>query len=217
MPSQREKEKIKQHWKETYEPWTNLDKEPENIFLLYHAQSEKHMDQHADSEEYAGGDVILNEPVKVSRKKFLPGALAKWRRRSRTERRLLLEAFLLLGMARMGLLILPFRWLARSLGQHMQEDQTPLHSSDLKLARMIGGTVRTAANHTLWKSACLPQAVAAKWMLKRRHIPGTVYMGVMKDETNPEKLAAHAWIRCGDIILTGARGHHQYTVVSTFS
>lgn len=159
----------------------------------------------------------MNEPVKASWRKSLRGAPAKWRYRNRTERMLLLEAFLLLGMARLGVLILPFRWLARSLGQHMQETDTQLPPADLPLARMVGAAVRSAANYTPWGSVCLPQAVAAKWMLKRRNIPGTLYLGVMKDETKPEKLAAHAWLRCGHIIITGAKGHRQYTVVSTFS
>ena len=117
----------------------------------------------------------------------------------------------------MGVLVLPFRWLAKSLGRYMKDDQTPPQPSDLKLARMIGGAVRSAADYTPWGSVCLPQAVAAKWMLQRRQIPGTVYLGVMKDETKPEKLAAHAWLRSGPAILTGAKGHRQYTVVSTFS
>ena len=159
----------------------------------------------------------MNEPVKASWRKSLHGAPAKWRRRNRTERMLLLEAFLLLGLARLGVIILPFRWLAKSLGKHMKEDQTPLLPADLKLSRLVGAAVRSAANYTPWGSVCLPQAVAAKWMLQRRNIPGTVYLGVMKDKTKPEKLAAHAWLRCGNIILTGAKGHRQYTVVSTFS
>jgi hypothetical protein len=159
----------------------------------------------------------MNEPVKMSWWKSLSGVPAKWQRRNRTEKMLLLEAFLFLGMARMGVLILPFRWLAKTLGQHMREDKTSVPADDLKLARMIGATVRSAANYTPWGSVCLPQAVAAKWMLKRRRIPATLYLGLMKDKTITEKLAAHAWIRCDHIILTGANGHHQYTVVSTFS
>ena len=142
---------------------------------------------------------------------------AKWRRRSRTERMLLLEAFLLLGVARLGVLILPFRLLAKTLGQHMTEADASTQPADLQLARMIGGAVRSSANYTPWESVCLPQAVAAKWMLKRHGIPGTLYLGVMKDETKAEKLTAHAWVRCGHVILTGAKGHRQYTVVSTFS
>jgi len=149
--------------------------------------------------------------------KSLRNISGKWRRRNRTERILLLEAFLLLGTARLAVLLLPFRWLAKSLGNHMKETDTLIQPDDLKLARMVGGAVRSAASYTPWGSVCLPQAVAAQWMLKRRRIAGTLYMGVMKDGTKPEKLQAHAWLRCGPIILTGAKGHRQYTVVSTFS
>ena len=159
----------------------------------------------------------MNETVKTSWWKSLRGAPVKWRRRNRTERILLLEAFLLLGVARLGVLILPFRWLVKSLGKHMKETVTQMQPADLLVARMVGGAVRSATNYTPWGSVCLPQAVAAKWMLKRRNIPGTVYLGVIKDKTKPEKMAAHAWIRCGHIIITGSQGHRQYTVVSTFS
>ena len=141
----------------------------------------------------------------------------KWRRRTRTERLLLLEAFVLLGLARLALLVLPFKWLAGSLGRHMNVADVPIEAADLNLARQVGLAVRSAANYTAWDSVCLPQSVAAQWMLKRRHIPGTLYLGVAKDEAKPEKLAAHAWLRCCGLILTGAAGHRRFTVVSTFS
>ncbi len=142
---------------------------------------------------------------------------AKWRRRTRVERSLLLEAFVLLGIARLAVLALPFKWLAGSLGRHMNEAADPVSASELALARQVGGAVCSAANYTVWESVCLPQAIAAQWMLKRRHIAGTLYLGLAKDEAKPKKLAAHAWLSCGGLLLTGARGHRQYTVVSIFS
>lgn len=160
---------------------------------------------------------MMNEIRKTSWLKFLKNALAKWRRRNRMERVLLLEAFLLLGVARLGVLILPFRWLAKSLGDHMKETDALLQPAEMQFARMVGGAVRSAAGYTPWGSVCLPQAVAAKWMLKRRRIPGTLYLGVMKNSTTPDQLVAHAWLRCGQFIITGAKGHRLYTVVSTFS
>jgi hypothetical protein len=149
--------------------------------------------------------------------KSFKGTSVKWRRRTRDERFLLLEAFVLLGIARLTVLVLPFRWLAISLGRHMKETGTEINSSDLRSARMVGQAIRSAVRYTPWGSVCLPQAVAAQWMLKRRHVSGTVYIGVAKDETKPEKLAAHAWLRCGTIILTGAEGHRQFKVIATFS
>jgi hypothetical protein len=159
----------------------------------------------------------MNETGNKTRLKSLKKTLAKWRRRSREERILLLEAFVLLGAARLGVLILPFRRLAGSLGAHMKVADATIPPADLHLARMVGGAVRSAANYTPWESVCLPQAVAARWMLKRRRIPATLYLGVAKDVTAPGTLAAHAWVSCGSVILTGAKGHRQYTVVSTFS
>lgn len=144
-------------------------------------------------------------------------APAKWRRRSHTERLLLLEAFVLLAFARLMVLILPFKWLAVSLGRHMNESGTQVNPSDLLIARMVGQAVRSAANNTPWESVCLPQAVAGQWMLKRRRIAATLYLGVAKKENKAEKLAAHAWLRCGDAILTGGPGHRQFTVVAMFS
>jgi hypothetical protein len=128
-----------------------------------------------------------------------------------------LEAFLLLGIARLAVLTLLFKWLAVSLGKHRQESDGPVSPSALHLARKVGQAVESAANYTPWKSVCLPQAVAAQWMLKRRRIAGTLYLGLARDESKPGKFAAHAWLRCGNIILTGRDGHRQFTVVGTFS
>lgn len=142
---------------------------------------------------------------------------AKWRKRSRIEQLLLLEAFALLGVARLLVLSVPFRWLAASLGERMRESQPEAAPADLHLARLIGQAVRSAAGNTPWQSVCLPQAVAGQWMLKRRDIAATLYLGVTKESSRAEQLAAHAWLRCGDLILTGAAGHRQFTVVATFS
>lgn len=144
-------------------------------------------------------------------------ALAKWQRRNRIERLLLLEAVVLLGLARLLVLTIPFRWLAHTLGAHMREATVAVASADLEMARLIGQAVRSAAGNTPWQSVCLPQAVAGQWMLKRRGISATLYLGVTKAENKPEQLAAHAWLRCGDQILTGREGHRQFTVVSTFA
>ena len=142
---------------------------------------------------------------------------AKWRRRNRTERLLLLEAFALLGVARVLVLTIPFRWLAKTLGERMRESTLEVKPADLRHARLVGQAVRSAANNTPWQSVCLPQAVTGQWMLKRRNISATLYLGVAKAEAKPGQLAAHAWLRCGGTILTGGAGHRQFTVVAAFS
>ena len=139
--------------------------------------------------------------------------LGKFFRRSPLEQRLFLEAFLWLALSRLAILVVPFRRIAPFLGHTMAE--TSSDASELRpLARHVSWAVQTASRYTPWESKCLAQAMAAKMMLKRREIPSTLYLGVLKE--GHKGLSAHAWIRCGDRILTGARGHRQFAVVATF-
>ena len=137
--------------------------------------------------------------------------LRKFLARSRSERLLLLEAAGWLAVSRLAVLLLPFRRIAPRLGQHMIESD--FESSDDALSRNIGWAVEAAARHVPWQAVCLPQAMAAKAMLRRRGIDCTLYLGVVTDE----ELKAHAWLRAGSRIITGREGFRSHTVVSTFS
>jgi hypothetical protein len=66
-----------------------------------------------------------------------------------------------------------------------------------------------------WTSQCLVQALAARRMLQRRQIPSTLYFGMAKDAAG--HLMAHAWLRSGSQLVTGAQGWQQFTVVATFA
>ena len=52
-------------------------------------------------------------------------------------------------------------------------------------------------------------------MLRRRRISSTLYFGLSRDTGS--ELKAHAWVRSGTQVLTGAKGHHAFTVVATFA
>lgn len=118
-----------------------------------------------------------------------------------------------LGLSRLMIKTVPFRRIAPMLGHTMGE--TPSHQSlKTDLPSQIAWAVRTASRYTPWESKCLAQALAARMMLKRRQFPTTIYLGVLKDDK--AGLKAHAWIRCGERILTGAQGRQQFTVVATF-
>lgn len=135
-----------------------------------------------------------------------------------TDRWLLLEAALWLGVARLAILTVPFRGLAKHLGEQMAEsphtDQTAFHTC---LSR-ISWAVYTMSHYTPWESACLAQALAAKAMLRCRGITSTLYLGLAKNEQAEQAgLLAHAWLRSGSMILTGGQGKDRYTVVATFA
>jgi hypothetical protein len=129
------------------------------------------------------------------------------------EQRLFLEALFWLALSRMAILTVPFRRIAPFLGRTMAE--TPAHAlPHATVPAYISWAVRTASRYTPWESKCLAQAMAAKMMLKRRRFPSTLYLGLLKE--GEKGLSAHAWLRCGDRILTGAPVHRQFTVVAAF-
>ena len=133
------------------------------------------------------------------------------------EKKLFIEAYVLLGMIRAAILTISFKCLTRSL-EHSKERVSlePLTDEQLQTAIMIGKAIERAANYTPWESACLAQSLTAQRMLQKRGVPGVFYLGAMKDESEEEKMKAHAWSQCGDTIVTGAKGYEDFTVLSVF-
>jgi len=138
---------------------------------------------------------------------------------SAPDKQLLIHAWLLLAYMRAAILCTSFKKLTRAL-QHYRDVPTcsPVTSGQLEQARNIGRLVAKAARHTPWQSRCLVQVLVVQRLLAGRHIAGQFYLGVLKGRYDGStELAAHAWVHCGDVIVNGARGHEQFTIVSTFS
>ena len=127
------------------------------------------------------------------------------------------EAFLLLGVMRAAILLLPFRRITTILGL-AQGATSSMPAVDMTVDPAdVGWAIRAAAARTPWESACLAQALTGMVMLSRRGIAATLYLGVARDEIDPEAMSAHAWLRCGDTILTGAGGVERFSAISSFS
>ena len=63
---------------------------------------------------------------------------------------------------------------------------------DDPVRQRVGWAVQVAGRHTPWQSKCLVQAIAARLMLGRRGVAGTIYLGPAKDLDG--QLKAHAWL-----------------------
>jgi Transglutaminase-like superfamily len=140
--------------------------------------------------------------------------IRKFLRRSWAERVMLLEALAWLCWARLLLVAVPFRRIAPHLGRQMAESPATLAEAERAVVSRVSWSVLAVSRHSELGFVCLPQAMAAKWMLRRRGLPSTLYLGLRHDEK--ASLTAHAWLRVGDRILTGqaeARGHQ---VIASF-
>jgi hypothetical protein len=79
-------------------------------------------------------------------------------------------------------------------------------------ATKIGAMVERVAPHTWWRSMCLEKALAGRWMLRRRGIASTMYVGMAKDG---DAFVAHAWLVGEGKTLTGA-GTKAYATLAAF-
>lgn len=143
--------------------------------------------------------------------------MRKFTKLSSEEKKLFIEAYITLGIMRAAILTISFKRLTRSL-EHLPKKGEIDVLSDKENAKAIAIAlaITRAAAYTPWESACLAQSLTAKKMLQKRGIPGVFYLGIAKDTESEEKIKAHAWSQCGEIIITGVEGHEDFTVLSVF-
>lgn len=139
-----------------------------------------------------------------------------WRRMPLAEKLWFAPAYLLLGLMRLVLMAVPFRWIAPLLGHGMQTAAVVPLASEREISRAlhIGRAIRTAARYTPWDSKCLVQAMAARVLLGVNGLPYALFLGVNKD--GESSMAAHAWVCTGPAAVTGGHSFAQFTVVGTF-
>ena len=134
-----------------------------------------------------------------------PKMVAKWSRLDWAQRLVLFEAAWYLIFAQLAIRLLPFRWIAPRLGSSGERpfEQTDHQCRTATEARQVGWAITALARYFPWDAKCLAQAVAGKWMLQRRGLPSTLYLGVERVHDGEKWLEAHAWLRCGTDIITG--------------
>ena len=116
---------------------------------------------------------------------------------SASERWLICEATFMLGLARLVVLIVPFRIIAPLLRYGSAKVDC-----DRQTRRAVRQAVTVAARNVPWNAVCLPQALAAKAMLARRGYGSTFYLGATIDRDG--KLIAHAWLVADGEVVVGA-------------
>jgi len=129
----------------------------------------------------------------------LPRKLKTFHEMRGADRLLVCEAILTLGLARLILLIVPFRFMARWLSTGPETS-----SCDETLLLRVRRAVTTAARNVPWNAVCLPQAMAAKAMLARRGCGSSFHLGANFGAEC--KLIAHAWLVSGEMIVVGSAG-----------
>jgi Transglutaminase-like superfamily len=144
-------------------------------------------------------------------------AVPRFRARSWAERALLVESAVWLTVTRTALAAAPWPRIGRLLRLSGAEDWRRVRPDQAVEAARVAWAVRAAAAHGPGVSSCLAQALTVTALLSRRGIPSTFCLGVARDGASSAGIAAHAWSRCGDAILTGEYGHDRFSVVATLA
>jgi hypothetical protein len=132
------------------------------------------------------------------------------------DKALVFEALAWLGFMRLAVLTIPFKRVSTWLGQEgASTPETSPPQPQAQTALRVARAIRSIQPFTPWDSNCLAQALAARQMLRRRGLACTTYLGATIEVQ--KGIVAHAWLRCGPWILTGAKGHKGYKVVATFA
>jgi hypothetical protein len=132
--------------------------------------------------------------------------LSKFSVLSGADQWLLLRAAAWLAIARMMLIAIPFQRLVKKL---TAEDQAAIPEADPELLKRVGFAVAAAANNVPWRSDCFPQTIAARMLLKSKGFRSTIHIGV--ERLGDDILNGHAWLTCGETVVTGGGELHRYT------
>ncbi len=126
------------------------------------------------------------------------------------DKRLLIEACARSLVAWSALKLLPFAWVISSLGI----EPSAARRADPVLLRRIRWAVEAAARHMPLSLTCLPQALAASWMLQVRGFAPRMHYGVAASEVHG--FEAHAWVELDGIPVIGHRAATRFTRLTSF-
>lgn len=116
------------------------------------------------------------------------------------------EALCGLGAARLVLAMLPYRVWRRVLDLEAKgaAAQSVVAERDVLRARRVGHSITRVAALVPFRSDCLPQAIAARFMLWRRRIPSTAKLGARADP-DTGALELHVWVTVGTNSVIGGK------------
>lgn len=129
------------------------------------------------------------------------------------KKKLTLAIWFLTAFYRALILLVPPKKLQPYWGIQGEESAQTDTVANYRQAVRIAKEVVRIADKTPWESKCLVRALTTQRLVHRKGIETTLYLGVGKDDNG--KMIAHAWIRCGEIYLTGGDGS-QYSTVARF-
>jgi len=122
------------------------------------------------------------------------------------ERYILLKAFLLSSIIRLGLWLLPFRTLQRTLERLFHN---PVTSQKQSPSPEKFSWAVVAVSRYVPSATCLAQALTLQALLSREGIHSDLGIGVARDDATG--ITAHAWVEIDGTVIIGGQERDRYT------
>lgn len=122
-----------------------------------------------------------------------------------------LEASALLALARLVIAVVPARhWRLDLSDKGEPEAKVRLTPGERETVLAVSRSIARAVRHAPMKFICLPQALTARWMLRRRGITPQLFFGTRREAEDNREF--HVWVKVGPIWVTGHCEVSEYVV-----
>ena len=141
--------------------------------------------------------------------------MKKWRgfKLNRSGKKLFLQAYILMMLIRLGLLLLPFRRLQDLILKVKRFESIAAGDSQPSLGA-IAQSVHRSARYSPGKVMCLAKALTTAVMMSIYGFPYKIKFGVAKGESN--NIEAHAWVESeGKVVVGYLPDLSRYTAMSS--
>jgi len=130
------------------------------------------------------------------------GKLGTFRTLSGEEKLAAFEAAALLLVSRILVALVPLRFWRKHFGAigGQAEGENP-DPACARIAQVVRHAIKRAMRNAPLDYICLPQALAARWMLARRGVDSSLSIGVSQADADQPRF--HAWLMSGGQWVTG--------------
>lgn len=128
------------------------------------------------------------------------------------EKKMTISVYWYVLLYRLCLLLLPMSCIESMMGVRGEDSSMDTELQNVRLIRLVSFHVNRVTQHLPLKRKCFVRALTARKILMKHGVDSTLYMGVALEEG---KMVAHAWLRCGQMYVTGGDGT-GYSMVAKF-
>jgi hypothetical protein len=131
------------------------------------------------------------------------------------ERRLFTAAFLLTVFFRITLYVMPFRRVIGWQGVPGLESPDAADPGSRPYREALHRALQLAGRYAPWLATCYTLCLTGKWLLRRKGLPSTLYVGFRR--AGEGRYEGHAWLRSYDAWISGGGSRSLYDVHSYYS